>query len=561
MRPVPELVLTLTVLLLVGCAATPVDWLAEQTGEEEPLGQLRGLMQLAGNLLRPCPQEARYEPVANAGVNPFGINTFLEQEVEVWKRERIAEMAAAAGFHWIRQGFPWEDIEIHGPGDFQDRRHEPYRSAWDKYDNIVDIAGQNDLQIIALLSNPPAWSRAGGDEAGTYAPPDDLDDYGDYVFAVASRYQGRISHYQVWNEPNIYPEWGEQPVDPEAYTDLLCLAYRRIKEADAEAVVISGALAQTISLNPGPGGGLGLNDMAFLQRMYRAGAGDCFDVLAVNDYILWSGPTDQRIPPSYIINFSRPLYLRDIMVANGDASKPIWLSEMNSNALPPDHPAPPSYGRVSLEQQARYAPQAYQRVMEEWPWAGVVNFWFFKRPHDLEADQSWYYFRMVEPDFAPLPVYDAMREYTTGLTPTLYPGSHQEDHWALKYTGEWETVSDGEAVLGRYLRAREAGAAVDFPFEGNSLILTPGPGEGQISVSVDGEDARTFELEGRPLRLYSSLIRGVHGMRIEVLEGEVGLDSLTVHETAMWSLTLLGAGLIVVLVAGLYRLLSRRRSF
>jgi hypothetical protein len=49
-------------------------------------------------------------------------------------------MAANAGYHWLRQEFPWEDIEIHGKGDFEDRRHEPYRSAWEKYDQIVAAA-------------------------------------------------------------------------------------------------------------------------------------------------------------------------------------------------------------------------------------------------------------------------------------------------------------------------------------------------------------------------------------------------------------------------------------
>ena len=43
---------------------------------------------------------------------------------------------------------------------------------------------------------------------------------------------------------------------------------------------------------------------------------------------------------------------------------------------------------------------------------GVVSFWFFKRPDTSEKDQSWYYFRMVEPDFTPLPVYEAMQRLT-----------------------------------------------------------------------------------------------------------------------------------------------------
>ena len=33
-------------------------------------------------------------------------------------------------------------------------------------------------------------------------------------------------------------------------------------------------------------------------------------------------------------------YIRDIMVANGDAAKSIWISEMNSNAVPNDPRSP-----------------------------------------------------------------------------------------------------------------------------------------------------------------------------------------------------------------------------
>ena len=112
-------------------------------------------------------------PIAHADLSPFGVNVFLEQEADPAKRALAVEMAADAGYDWLRQEFPWEDIEIHGKGDFEDRRHEPYRSAWEKYDHIVDLAEEHDLEMIVRLSNPPAWSRAAGDEIGTYAPPDD----------------------------------------------------------------------------------------------------------------------------------------------------------------------------------------------------------------------------------------------------------------------------------------------------------------------------------------------------------------------------------------------------
>ena len=128
-----------------------------------------------------------------------------------------------------------------------------------------------------------------------------------------------------------------------------------------QAVVIAGALASTINLQPDdPPPGNSLNDLLFLQRMYDAGAAPYFDIMAMQGYGLYSGPTDHRMHPR-VINISRHKFVRDLMVKNGDAHKPIWIAEMNWNAAPED--VEPRYGRVSLEQQAQYLPLAYQRVL------------------------------------------------------------------------------------------------------------------------------------------------------------------------------------------------------
>ena len=380
------------------------------TGEDNLLVQVRGTFDYVTNLIRPLPDVGRADAIAaaDAGVSPFGVNTFLEQEVEPAKRDRSLQMIAEAGFKWIRQQFPWYDIEIAGKGDFQDCRHAPCIDAWAKYDNIVDLAEKYDVGIVARLEAPPKWAQS---TPGDFAPPANFDDYGDYVAAVAARYRGRIQYYQIWNEPNNYPEWGEQPVDAEAFTRLLCLAYRRIKAVDPEARVIAPALTPTISLDPGPGPDLGFNDFIYLQRMYDAGAGQCFDIMSAQGYGLFSGPTDQRLRPR-AINFSHPLYIRDIMVKNGDARKPIWISEMNWNAVP-DSVADKRFGQVSLETQAAYLPMAYDRIRREWPWVGVAFTWFFKRATDAEKDQAMYYFRLVDPDFTPMPVYEAIKAYAT----------------------------------------------------------------------------------------------------------------------------------------------------
>jgi len=393
--------------------------LYDLTGEEALRGQVAGVLHWLNSAVRPQPRLAitsvAGSPLAYPAVSPFGVNTFLQQEVEPEKRARSLDMITAAGIRFIRQEFPWEDIEIHAKGDFVDRRNDPAGvDAWAKYDQIVDLAEARGIEVIARLSNPPAWSRALGDEIGTNAPPDDFADFGEFAAAVARRYQGRVRYYQVWNEPNGNEEWGLQDVDPEAFTRLLCLAYDRIKTADPEAVVLAGALTPTVAND-----GRNLNDLIFLQRMYAAGAGKCFDVFSAQGYGLWSGPTDQRLRPT-VINYPHNLFLRDLMVRHGDAAKPIWISEMGWNVAPSE--VAPNFGRVTEAQQARYGVGGYERAQSDWPWLGVNSYWFFKRPADWEKDQAWYYFRMVEPDFTPLPVYQAVAEYaTSGDRPPSMP--------------------------------------------------------------------------------------------------------------------------------------------
>ncbi len=380
--------------------------LYDLTGEEEWPGKLAGIVHWLNTAVRPAPHLAP-DQISQSDISPFGMNTFLQSEVEPEKRERSLRLISEAGFRWIRQEFTWEDIEIHGKDDFVDRRNDPNGvNAWAKYDNIVDLAEQYDIEIIARLSNPPSWTRALPDEeAGALAPPDDFNDFGDFATAVATRYNGRITHFQLWNEPNGNNEWGLGNVNPEAYTELLCIGYRAIKAVNPDAVVLAGALTPTIAMN-----GRNMNDLIFLQRMYNAGVADCFDVMSAQGYGLFSGATDQRLRPT-VINYPHHIFIRDVMVRNGDAHKPIWISEMGWNTVPDG--IPPNFGKVTEAQQAKYGVEAYQRAQAEWPWLGVINYWFFKLPSEREIDQPMYYFRLLEPDFTPLPAYTALADYAT----------------------------------------------------------------------------------------------------------------------------------------------------
>lgn len=502
-------------------------WLRSQTGEEKLAPQIRGVGHLISGYLRPYPAQEPLEPVAHAGRYPFGVNTFLQIEADPERVERSLQMIEDAGFRWIRQEFPWEDLEIHRKGWFVDLRNQEITNAWKKYDYIVERAEAHDLRIIARLSNPPAWSRSAGDDVGPLAPPDDLQDYCDYVTAVAERYEGRITHYQIWNEPNIFPEWGQYAINPELYARLLETGYNCIKSVDSDAVVLTAPLAPTIELTMRD-----LNDFLFLQRFYDAGGGEWFDVLAVQDYGLWSGPNDRRMRPR-VLNFSRPIYIRDLMIRNGDEHKAVWASEIGWNSTPEG--VYPHFGRTPEELRARYAVESFQRIREEWPWMGVSTYWFFKQADAREADQAQFYFRLVEPNFEPTPAYESLRAYINTVKPVLFRGYHQEDHWALQYAGGWTRRDNANAVLGGYMHG-DANATLAISVEGTSLTLMLRPeSAGTLSVQIDDRELRTFEVpvdvttDPVPLPIVTELSAGRHHVHVTVDEGAVGVDGIVVR--------------------------------
>ena len=546
--------------------------LHDLTGEERLASQLKGLTDLAADLLRPRLNLAADAPVKHTDVNPFGINVFLNEEVEPAKRELTVRLAAEAGFHWLRQEFPWQDIEIHAKGDFEDRRNPPARSAWDKYDHIVALAEQYDMELIVRVSTPPAWSRAVNNEQNTFAPPDNYDDFGDFVYALVSRYRGRIRTYQIWNEPNIYPEWGSSAISPEDYTRLLKIGATRARAADPDVVIISGALASTIALQPAAAPPYNaLNDLIFLQRMYDAGAAPYFDIMAMQAYGLWSGPSDRRMHPR-VMNFGRPQFVRDLMVANGDATKPIWISEMAWNAAPEG--VPDNFGRVSLETQARYAPLAYQRALAEWPWAGVINTWYFKRATDdwFKQGKPEAYFRLADPDFTLQPVYNSLKTTINSVQPALYPGTHEPQGWAVQATGAWQALPSAGQPFEQVWTAAGSGERLTFAFYGAGLSLVPGcaparPCTGALTVTIDGRTPVSVApaAAGGAVDVAAGLPAGRHQVVIEAADGPAGVAAISVQpQRARWPLAAaggLGAALFVLfLIRNLVRVRRARRT-
>ena len=411
--------------------------------------------------------------IPNTDVNPFGANMFLDREVEEWKLRKTLEMASEAGLGWVKQQFPWEEIEPVQKGEFYDERTR--RSSWEKYDRIVDLCEEYGLQIIARLDRPPDWTR----EDNTYKerPPDVFEDYGDFVFAFVDRYRGRIKYVQIWNEPNIFPEWGNRPVDPAGYVNLLRVAYERAKEADPNVYVLSAPLAITLGQeHPEPGEWISMNEIEFLEEMYKAGAKNYFDILSANAFGLDSPPEEASQPR--VLNFQRVVFLRDIMERHGDAGKPIWFNEYGWNASPEDFPEEQLvWQRVSEQYQADYTVRGIEYAQEHWPWAGVFNIWYFRQVGSISPDRSDYYFRVVDVDFTPRLVYHAIKEAAVDFLRPVGPGYYQETNPALVLNGDWEAVIEPQASGEAQVMSDAGGSTATLSFVGENadLIATLGP--------------------------------------------------------------------------------------
>ena len=102
--------------------------------------------------------------------NPVGVNTFLEQEVDTELRRRTVEMVRDAGIGWMRQQFPWDNIEPVEKGRYIDRVIGV--DTWEKYDAIVNLSEEYgptiDRSTRYLTAMGTTWQRLAGDSAGEH---------------------------------------------------------------------------------------------------------------------------------------------------------------------------------------------------------------------------------------------------------------------------------------------------------------------------------------------------------------------------------------------------------
>ncbi len=226
-------------------------------------------------------------PVFADATSPYGVCAHVSRH---GNHELAAEqftLMRQAGIRWARTDFDWTTVQSreNGPWDFS------------MFDNTVDMAEKAGITILPILAYDVAWATP------AYRH---LDRWRQYVRQTVSRYHNRLRYWEVWNEPDLVQFWKETP-DPANYTLLLKAAYEEIKRIDPDLQVLLGGLS-----------GIPYD---YIEGIYKAGGKDFFDIMAVHPYRYPETPEARSLRDDLD-------KLRKLMVAYGDADKPVWITEI-----------------------------------------------------------------------------------------------------------------------------------------------------------------------------------------------------------------------------------------
>jgi len=343
----------------------------------------------------------------------YGMQVFLFWEEQI--ADRDLKLVQEAGFNWVKQEFPWREIEPVNKGDFD----------WSRTDRIMDQIDAHGLKVIIRLGVQPQWAGGGYPEVG---PPNNLQDFTDYVTAVATRYKGRIDAYQIWNEPNLSREWGNRPPNAAEYTEMLKAAYQAIKAVDPYPIIISAGMAPTTRND-----NVARPDTYYIQEMYDAGAKPYFDALGAHGPGYASAPEtdpaeiartpglanpgdfkpENNVPEELrrVYGFRHVEDVREIMVKNGDGDKQVVLLEFGWTIDPrPDSPY--AWHAVTPEQQDQYFQRAYAYAKANWrPWIGIMSLIYVANPQwTLQDEQTyWSIIYPTYPELTAAPAYYGLK--------------------------------------------------------------------------------------------------------------------------------------------------------
>ncbi|HHY55020.1 MAG TPA: SH3 domain-containing protein [Chloroflexi bacterium] len=325
----------------------------------------------------------------------------------------VLDAIGGMGFNWFKQQIEWKRFEGGGPGQID----------WGGMDEIVNAAGSRGVNVLFSIVKAPAWAREPGFDGSVEGPPADPQTYANFVGAVAGRYCGQsLKAIEVWNEQNLHYEWGNKPLNPQEYVNLLAPAYNAIKAACPSMQVISGALTPAGNNPP-----YAMDDFTYLEEMFKAGANNYLDGVGahpsgynVPPSVTWEGACEaiQKTGNSFNGACDSPHHswsfrstmegYRNIANVYGGGNKLIWPTEFGWAAGGAMNPNYRYADDNDFTEQAQWTVEAYQ-MMKNWGWVGPAFLWnlnFRVIANGTELAQ-W---GIVDSSWNPLPAYTALAQ-------------------------------------------------------------------------------------------------------------------------------------------------------
>lgn len=208
---------TLLVLLVLALVAFLVQRTDDDDGGASARGDRRGHAR---------ERPAHASPAPGLGIS-YGDDLAL---LSARRQDEALRDATRLRAGWVRLDVSWPGVQAAGPGSYD----------WRRVDREIGQARRHGLRVLGVLGYTPPWARDTGCHRFT-CPPSDPARFARFARAAARRYRGRVSAWEVWNEPNSTRFWVRP--DPVRYGRLLALAVPALSAADPRADVVFGGLA------------------------------------------------------------------------------------------------------------------------------------------------------------------------------------------------------------------------------------------------------------------------------------------------------------------------------
>jgi len=317
---------------------------------------------------------------------------------------------------WIKQQVRWDEVEV-APGEYD----------WARLDMAFDVASERGIKVLASVLTAPEWRRRAGVDMEEVGPPENYEDFGEFLTLLVERYQGQVHAIEVWNEQNIVREWTTNTrLSAADYVELLEVADAAIKSVDPGIIVISGALSPT-----GVSDGVNaIDDFDYMDQMINAGLLDHADCIGAhhNGYNIGPSITWDAVPndpnavfrgpfdnPHHSWSFRSTLqtYANKIQLAGGDQR--LCVTEFGWPSVEDLEGYPPGFEFAldnTLQEQADFLVEALEN-MKEWDIVWIASIWNLnygpQAGWDTQSDNTPY--SLIGPEFSKRPAYDAIREW------------------------------------------------------------------------------------------------------------------------------------------------------